>query len=180
MGFFKNGDFLLFCYCSRWPSRRPYLRRFFQGRAYEGAASSAPTDAAMLRSKIEFVPCEFVVRGHREKGDRRSRPTAAWVASPYQLLARYRDPPPDNFRVFAGRVRGNPAFCKKRVPPRFALAPSGQAGSRWPSRGPSFQHPFWAGQALPLPRPVGLTCILPLSSLLSGFPVPFLGSLPRR
>ena len=47
----------------------------------------------ILRLKIEFVPYPFVVRGQREEGDRRSRPTAAWVASPYQLLARYRDPP---------------------------------------------------------------------------------------
>ena len=33
-------------------------------------------------------------------------------------------------------VRGNPAFCKKRVPPHSSFPSLPPAGSRWPSRGP--------------------------------------------
>ncbi len=57
----------------------------------------------MLRLKIEFVPYPLVVRGHREKGDRRSHPTAASMNHPadrlHDSVAHLKQ-----FRVFGGGV----------------------------------------------------------------------------
>jgi hypothetical protein len=72
----------------------------------------------MLRLRIEFAPRASVVA--RTKGAASGTPTAAWVVSPYQLLARYRDPPPAMLvraeRGIGGGV-GNRLFTEKAGSP---------------------------------------------------------------
>jgi hypothetical protein len=70
---------------SRWPSRG-----LWAGQTH----GSTLTDAAILPLTTEFAPSPFVTPETQRKGRPPVAPTAAWVASPYQLLARYRDPPP--------------------------------------------------------------------------------------